>query len=516
MVKFVKQIADSRQIFAESELDRCRNTPDFYLGRGGVFTGSQHLRSKGDVVVPEAILKAHIIILGATRSGKTVLLKSLVSQAIRKGMGVMLVDFKPDGDLFQTSFYESVKAGRQKDFMFYSPNLAAQRNTGGVFPNSSDTYNPLMSGSQEEIVSRILRSISDFDKNSGGDKFWEDIKEDVIDAITGCLMGMDKVFNYNDIWTCITSKEAMRYVIENTKNLQSRMKLAEVYQFFQQSAESAKKYYKGTQVALGYYATGAAGEYYNSYDPSINLEDVVRKKKILHVALSPQLAEKTASGIAKLLISDLNSIVGRVLTTTGKLESRFLVIVDEFENAVFKGVNDLFNKSAGAGITMVVGHQSLHDLDLKAGPAMRNIILDNTQTKVFMLQAGTEGAELLSKIGGKTFRTRSQMNEYSVFNPFVFFEKNIRREEMPLMDPNYITALEPLNFYAKIGDRVHRGVLPIIPAVSPEAMAKEIGGTYSYDRSKEDSGKGLRLFEKFCSNMTLDLEAPPKKYGRKV
>lgn len=514
MASFIEEAARTKRMAYRAEIDRWKDTDDFYLGRGGVFTGSRYLRKKGDIVVPGQIFKAHMIVLGATRSGKTVLFNSMISQAIRKGMGVMVLDFKPDFGLYQTSYYEAYKTGRLDDLVFFSPNLASARATGGVFPSSSATYNPMMSGSQAEITSRILRSISDFDKSSGNDKFWKDIEEDLIDAGVGCLMGMDRPWNYRDLWTVCTSMDAIRFVLENTKNKQARAKLLEVYQFFAKNPDTAKKYYKGTQVSLSSYALTEESPYINSYKPAIDLEEIVRKKKILHVALSPQLAEKTASGIAKLLISDLNSIVGRVLTTSGSLQTRFLVLVDEFENAVFSGINDLFNKSAGAGVSMVVGHQSFSDVDFRAGTEMRNIIVDNTQTKVFMLQTGVTGPKFMEEIAGKTFRNNSQYRRYSLFDPFVFFERDLRKQEMPLIEPTYLTNLEPLNFFAKIGDRVWRGVLPIVPSAGD--LAGDLGFGYNYEMAKEELTAGLNLFDKFYDEVDLDAPPPPKKkFGRK-
>lgn len=477
-----------------SEIARYEKTGDFYLGKGGVFTGSHRLRRRGDVVIPDNIFRAHTSILGATGAGKSVALKLIASQVIRSGYGLILIDFKPDYDLYRTVRHEAKMAGKENEYIFFSPNLGMvdPDNSEGVFPPSSATYNPLMKGSQAEMVSRVLRSVSEFDKSSGGDKYWEDIKEDILDAIIGCLIGMDKPFNYSDIWTAISNDEAMYYIVENTRNYQARAKLHEIYkQLSGEAADRVRLQYKGTQVAIGHYAISEVAPFLNSYEPAIDLYDVVTKQKILHVALSQQLAEKTASGTAKLLLSDLNSVVGRVLTTIGKLNTRCVVIIDEFGSSIFKGIEDLFNKSRGAGISLVIAHQSLSDIDFRAGRDMRNIILDNTMSKIYYNQTGAEGPEFFSRICGKTFRQKGKYKEYSVFNPFVFFERNIRQEETALVEPHYLTNLEAINFYAKIGDMVYRGVTPILPS-QPDTETP-----YTYDINKENRNAGLNLFKRF-------------------
>lgn len=489
----INKTSNEKQIFYPSDINRYINTDAFYLGRGGEFTGSPYLRRKGDVIVPESILQAHGLFVGVTRSGKSVLLKSIASQAIRKGWGLLVIDFKPDADLYQAVFTESLKTGRMNDFTFFSPNLAAIRDTKIVFPSSSATYNPFLIGTQEEIVSKVKRAISSFDKQSGGDKFWEDVQVDAIDACVGSLMGMDKAFNWKDIWTLLVKPEAQLHVMENTKNIQAREKLREIHIFFKKNFEKAQNYYLGTKISIGEYALSEISQYLNSYDPNLNIYDAVHKKKIVHVALSSLLSEKTSSGVAKLLISDLNSIIGHVVTETKKLKTRFLVIIDEFSRCIFGGVEDLFAMAAGAGVTLLVGFQSLSDIEQKGGAPMRRRIMSNTQTKIFMMQTDTEAPQTLAEIAGKTYRAKARLYEYSIFNPFVFFERNIRKEETNIIEPSYLTNLEPLNFYARIGTQNFRGVVPIIPSVTEDPGIK-----YHYDYAKEDTTKGLGLFEKFC------------------
>jgi hypothetical protein len=495
----INKTANEKQIFYPSDIKRYINTNSFYLGRGGEFTGGPYLKRKGDVIVPESILQAHGLFVGVTRSGKSVLLKSIASQAIRKGWGVMVIDFKPDADLYQAVFMESLKTERINDFIFFSPNLAAIRDTKIVFPSSSATYNPFLFGTQEEIVSKIKRSISNFDKQTGGDKFWEDVQIDAIDACVGSLMGMDKVFNWKDIWTLLVKPDAQLYVLEHTKNIQAREKLREIHIFFKKNYDTAQKYYLGTKIAIGEYALSEISQYLNSYDPNLNIYDAVHKKKIVHVALSALLSEKTSSGMAKLLISDLNSIIGHVVTEQKKLKTRFLVIIDEFSRCIFGGVEDLFAMAAGAGITLLVGFQSLSDIEQKGGAPLRKRIMANTQTKVFMMQTDAEAPQTLAEIAGKTYRSKTKTYEYSIFNPFSSFEKNIRKEETNIIEPSFLTNLEPLNFYARIGTQNFRGVVPIIPSVTEDPGIK-----YHYNHTKEDNSRGLGLFEKFCDDIYKD------------
>ena len=54
-------------------------------------------QSKEEVSLPEEALLRHVVILGATGAGKTVLAKAFLEEAVRAGVPVIAVD--PQGDL---------------------------------------------------------------------------------------------------------------------------------------------------------------------------------------------------------------------------------------------------------------------------------------------------------------------------------------------------------------------------------------------------------------------------------
>ena len=88
----------------------------------------------------------HMLILGATRSGKTRLAELLISQDINRNDTVIVLDPKGDNELLRRIHHEAHRAGRQQDL-----HIIHLR-----YPELSQSYNPIASyHSPAEIASRI-------------------------------------------------------------------------------------------------------------------------------------------------------------------------------------------------------------------------------------------------------------------------------------------------------------------------------------------------------------------------
>jgi DNA helicase HerA-like ATPase len=64
-------------------------------------------------------LRSHLYIVGKTGTGKSTLIKSIVSQAIALGIGVGVLD--PHGSLIEDILEETIPANRIKDTIVFAP-----------------------------------------------------------------------------------------------------------------------------------------------------------------------------------------------------------------------------------------------------------------------------------------------------------------------------------------------------------------------------------------------------------
>jgi DNA helicase HerA-like ATPase len=69
--------------------------------------------------IRRADLRSHVYVVGKTGTGKTTLIKSVVSQAIALGMGVGVLD--PHGSLIEEILDEAIPAERVQDTILFAP-----------------------------------------------------------------------------------------------------------------------------------------------------------------------------------------------------------------------------------------------------------------------------------------------------------------------------------------------------------------------------------------------------------
>lgn len=100
------------------------------------------------------------------------------------------------------------------------------------------------------------------------------------------------------------------------------------------------------------------GDLLKSPHPTLDLAEAYRSGAIVYIALPVARFPETAPLVAKLVISDLNSVAGMV--QDGELERGFAsVVIDEFAAFAMPLFIDLLNKGRSAGMTITISHQSM-------------------------------------------------------------------------------------------------------------------------------------------------------------
>ena len=96
--------------------------------------------------LPRRHLDGNLLLLGATRSGKTVMLRALIFQAVCRGDAVIIVDPKNDPDLKRVVLSACARSNRAAAFYEFHP----------AFPERSARFDPMYNWSKAtELASRI-------------------------------------------------------------------------------------------------------------------------------------------------------------------------------------------------------------------------------------------------------------------------------------------------------------------------------------------------------------------------
>lgn len=96
---------------------RVRPDHPYWLGRGDVIATGQRV----DVALPPHVLRRHMLVVGATRRGKSLgVLLPLLRQQVRRHAPLLLLTFKRDEPLIHTIVGDAITCGRAGDVVYVS------------------------------------------------------------------------------------------------------------------------------------------------------------------------------------------------------------------------------------------------------------------------------------------------------------------------------------------------------------------------------------------------------------
>jgi len=134
-----------------------------------------------------------------------------------------------------------------------------------------------------------------------------------------------------------------------------------------------------------------------------------------------------------------------------RLKRELCVYIDEAQNVLTPGIENLLSKAGGAGIYCHLFVQSINQIHSVMGKDGGNSILSNLNTKIFMRVPDPETAAHVTKHFGTRRRmiASTQMNSSDV---------NFREIEEDLLDPSNVLNLQPRQFYMTTYSGNYQGV----------------------------------------------------------
>ena len=105
------------------------------------------------------------------------------------------------------------------------------------------------------------------------------------------------------------------------------------------------------------------------------------------------LARRTAHIIGRVLVSMIQSMIGRIFASARKLDPPLCLHVDEGHNILYKGIQELFNKGGGANLWVHFYTQSIAQIEEEIGREATRSIVDNINSWVYMLVNHPETAQ---------------------------------------------------------------------------------------------------------------------------
>ena len=405
--------------------------PRLTLGKGQMLSDPTR---NIEIAIPDSHRNGHLWCFGTTRVGKTRVIENMAEQDIRKGYSVVLIDPKGDLEIFSKIVQVAFEEGRQEDLMLVTP----------IFPAYSAIIDPLAYYFMpEELVGHIVSGVE-----VGKEKFFYNVAYEISLVIVQAFIMKAKAagklpkFNLNDVKNCISHEdlEKLQGEIKNIASADATQLVSDIQKILKSPPDYYGKVSSSLRVALMELTSGNIGKVIGCADENRFLKRLEEGKQVIMIVqLGSLLTRRAAYTLGKVVISMIQSFVGRVFASGRKVTPPLCLYVDEAQNVLYYGIDDLFAKAGGAGVWVHGFSQSVSQLYAALGQDYAKVILDNTNTKLFMRVPDTETAQYVA----------DHFGEKTKFAPILSVGGGMtaRSMEEPVLKPSDILNLPPRKFY---------------------------------------------------------------------
>jgi hypothetical protein len=314
----------------------------------------------------------HALIVGATGSGKTVTETLIVTSAIARGLGAVIVDPKRDLLLRERARDAALSAGRP--FIEWTP-------------SGPSAYNPYAHGSPGEIADKAL----------AGERYSEPhylrqaqrylghaARALAASGATATPAGLLELMDPRRL-------ELLARTIPDESHAQR------VFDYLDSLDARQRSGLTGTRDRLAILAESELAPWLHPAEgvPSLDLLDAVRAGAVVYFALEADRLPLLSRMLAAAIVGDLLTVAA----SCQQEPAPTLIAIDEFSAIAPESVARLFGRARAAGFSLLLATQELADLRA-AAPELLEQVLGNVETVVAHRQSVPDSAELIARIAG--------------------------------------------------------------------------------------------------------------------
>lgn len=370
-----------------------------YLKRDEILEVFYSRASKG-VTIQDKAREAHTYIIGASKSGKSELIKDLIFSDFQRGnKSVILIE--PHGDLAEQ--VAKLKDKDNKNLVYIDFSLD---------PTKTPILNPfdISDRSPENIEIQAQALIDAFEDILGAE--FSTQMEELLGATIRTLMTTGK----GDFW------ELRRFMDdENNSDLVTAGKASPnpKDRLFFNDGSFNQQSYKPTKNSLkskiGTYLGYAVFRNFTTGKSTIDLKKLTDGKKWVIFNLSKgNIGKKVSPILGRFVIASLQNIILQRAKTTHR--TPVYLYIDEFQNYTSETIEEIFSESRKYGFHLTVAHQNTGQLLGK----MKDLIFSNTSVKI----VGRNDTEQLKKLSNQILTEFEELDKLTTGNFYMRVEKN--------------------------------------------------------------------------------------------
>ncbi len=304
----------------------------------------------------------HTHIIGATGSGKTVMMEHLLYRDLARGYGALIIDPKGERDLYDRVRSYCQRIGRLQDLHLLS----------ATHMEESARWNPCRLGSASELQSKFY-----------------------------CASKYEHSF-----FAKAAELALLRSFESANRKRPDHMLLTDlVDELNAQSNEGRDENLKGLyfdvqNLAQGEWSPILCTAPKSGCQTEVSLLDITRKNEILFVDLPTEGKSVQSSRVGSLLLQEVTLLSGiRKRMPTVRSDRPFSIFVDEFDAFATEPFVSFLNKGRSSDFMITVAHQTLSDLD-RVSPTFKGQVMGNFNVFLVFRVNTADDAEHIAKMFG--------------------------------------------------------------------------------------------------------------------
>lgn len=406
--------------------------------------------------LPNSARAGHFGCMGTTRIGKTKLLTHMIVQDIHAGNNVVFVDPKGDNEAMSAIVQAAVESGRLNDLMLITP----------IYPECSLMIDPLAYYYlMDELVDHVVSGIK------SDDEYFVNVASEVTTAVVAGLIAQniaqnrETKMNFFDIKQRVDYEslgqlgDALEYLV-NHPSPTVRDLAEEARLNIRQIRSSPQDFFAKVSSSLRTVLTALTSSTTGRIIGKAKTNEFVRRFErgdgvILICNTGSLLARRTAYIIGRVLISMIQSMVGRFFASGSKLKRPLCIYMDEGHNILYQGIQELFNKAGGAGVWLHFFTQSMSQIEEVVGPPTTQSIIDNISTWVYMRVNQNDTAKYVEESSPihTVYKNIVNIGDAKL-------SMSLREEEEYSIRADKIVKLRPRYFYLRASGNFYKGMVP--------------------------------------------------------